>query len=560
MEIYQVNIQELKTRFEKGLLQVSSILGKPIERISRDKYYQTCYDNNIKCVNPHLIGGYRNARAEMLHNLDSSVLTNPITTNVEKVEDDFYNEEAFPTREFLQEEVKKYKKFVITTAVAKKKVNVDFLNSLKNYADRNNALILILPSDIGNSKSKDSKVVELDKKLKDISVVYKDIYLNDNLCVCSIKTSAKQLKTLRGLDRIATKKNASIIVGSTKLFENNVPTQNGNIPLRILTTGAITENNYDTDKYMSKRTAYLAEEDHTYGAVVVEIVDNTFFHMRLVEGSANNTFTDLGIEYKPDGSVTELFDTVAIFGDSHTERINKDLHNTLMDMTKKMHIDTVVLHDVFNGTSITHHDKGKALTKAIKANEDRHSLEKEGECLKAYLEDIKKHVRDIVIVKSNHDRHLDSYLEEGRYINDPVNTYVGHKLAIAYMDGEDPLRYLIENLLGLDPKCARWLKLDEKYKKYGVELSQHGSEGCCGSKGSLMQFEKGIGNCVTAHTHSAQRLRKACCVGTISELDQVYNRGGLTTWSLTICLLYSNSTKQLIHFIPDKKGNYRYTL
>lgn len=490
-------------------------------------------------------------------------LTCPIKVNSTELNnfDETFSEDDFSEeyRSELEEEVKKYSKFVVTTAVVDKPVNEKFLESIKNYAKRNEALVLILPSDIRNKKeNSDIKAMNLDPKLKDFRIVYKDLYLNKNLCLCSIKTSAKQIKTLTGLDRIATKKDASIIVASTKQFEENVPTQKGKVPLRTVTTGAITVSNYDTDRYMSKRTAYLAEEDHMFGAAVVELVDDNLFHLRVIEGSKNDTFTDLGVEYKPDGSIVYLRDNVFVMGDSHTDRLNKKLHKGLMNMVDSMSIDTVVLHDIFNATSITHHDKGKNLTRAIKALENKSSLEKEGETLKSYLEDIKEHVRNIVVVNSNHDRHLETYLEEGRYVNDPINSYTAHKLAIAYMEKKNPLKYLLEDLLGLNCHYIKWLKQDEEFNRYGVELSAHGDSGCNGAKGSLVVFEKGIGNCVTAHTHSAKRLRRACCVGVTGELDQVYNKG-MTTWSHTCLLLHSNGTKQLIHFIPDKSGNYMFT-
>ena len=85
----------------------------------------------------------------------------------------------------------------------------------------------------------------------------------------------------------------------------------------------------------------------------------------------------------------------------------------------------------------------------------------------------------------------------------------------------------------------------------------HGDKGANGSRGSIVTFERSVGNCVTGHTHAAKRLRRACCVGTVANLDQGYNEG-LTSWSRTCCICYSNGTKQLIHFIPNKKGKYSY--
>ena len=100
-----------------------------------------------------------------------------------------------------------------------------------------------------------------------------------------------------------------------------------------------------------------------------------------------------------------------------------------------------------------------------------------------------------------------------------------------------------------------WLEEDKSYRVYGVECGVHGSCGANGSRGSLAVYEKGLGNCVTAHTHSAAILRNACSVGTVGLMDMRYNKG-LSSWTRTCCLIYSNGTKQLINFIPDEKGNY----
>ena len=101
--------------------------------------------------------------------------------------------------------------------------------------------------------------------------------------------------------------------------------------------------------------------------------------------------------------------------------------------------------------------------------------------------------------------------------------------------------------------------MDEKYKVYGVECSCHGDVGACGARASLHTFEKGLGNSVTAHTHTAAIQRNVCSVGTMSLMDMGYNKG-LSNWTHTNCLIYKNGTKQLINFIPDKNGNYKCTL
>lgn len=466
-------------------------------------------------------------------------------------ENTIYTEEY---REALNDEVKNYKKFVITTAVIGKEVNKEFADALRNYAKRNNALLIALPcEDVVSRGKKAQKTLEISPDLSDFRVVFKDTYINKNLCLSSIKVSAKQINPLTGLDRLTVQNQASIIVASPKVFLRYVPNMHYDIPPALMTTGAVTVNNYDTDRYMSKRTSVLAENDHTYGAVIVEVENEKIFHFRHVQASQYNSITDMGIDYLPDGSVKPMDNTVMIMGDSHTGYHDKELHEAAMKSALRTGVDSVFLHDIFNATSVTHHDKGKGITRARKARENKLSLELELTALRNYLNIIRLQGMDVFIVPSNHDTMLLRWLESGGYIDDPQNYELGVKLAAAAVKGHDPLQYAIEEEFGYKEERVHWLKEDESCQVYGVECSIHGSVGANGSRGSLQIFEKGLGNCVTAHTHSAAIIRDAFCVGTVGVMDQGYNKG-LSSWTRTCCLIYKNGTKQLINFMPYEDG------
>ena len=474
----------------------------------------------------------------------------------EDEQEEIYTQEY---REALEDEIKKYKNFVVTTAVMGKEVNKPFLEAIKNYAKRNNALVLILPCEDVASRGKKAAPIELSNDLKDFKVIFKDTYLNRNLCLCAVKMSAKQINPLSGLDRLAVTRQASIIVASPKVFLKYIPNMHYDIPPALMTTGAITENNYDNDRYMSKRTSTLAENDHAYGAVVIEIEDDHIFHFRHVQASKEGSLTDLGIDYLPDGSIKKMKETVMVMGDSHTGYHDKELHEEVMKIAEKTNVNKIMLHDVFNGTSITHHDIGKSVTRAIKAEEGKLGLENECIAVKNYIRNIENRGMEVFIVDSNHDSHLLKYLEQGRYVTDPINHKFSLKLAVQAIEGVNPLKYAIESLLNYKSNKVHWLKTDESCKFYGVEVSSHGHRGANGSRGSLPVFEKGLGNCVTAHTHSAAILRNSYCVGTVGLMNMDYNTG-MSSWTRTCCLIYSNGTKQLINFIPNLNGDYSCTM
>lgn len=475
---------------------------------------------------------------------------------IEESKEDVYTQEY---RNAVEDEIKKYKKFVVTTAVQEKEVNKAFLRSIKNYAERNNALMLVLPCEDVASRGKEaSKNIKLSPDLADFRVIFKDTYLNKNLCLGGINVSAKQINALTGLDRMVKEREASLIVASPKVFLKYIPNMHDEIPPALMTTGAITLNNYDTDRYMSKRTSTLAENDHDYGVVLIEIENDNIFHFRQVQASKEGTLTDMGIEYLPDGSIEKLEGTVMVMGDSHVGYHDRELHEKVMELAEETNVDTIVLHDVFHGSSISHHDAKKSITRAIRAQEGRLGLEVECRAVKNYIEAIEERGFKVVIPQANHNNHLLRYLEEGRYVEDPVNLRFAASLIAPAIDKINPLQYAIESLLGFKKDTVKWLDKDKSYKVYGVELSVHGDRGANGAKGSLAAFEKGLGNCVVAHSHSAAILRKVFCVGTVGEMDMGYNEG-MSNWTRTCCLIYSNGTKQLVNFIPNSNGDYTYT-
>ena len=489
---------------------------------------------------------FKSPRYKLNLNIAESILGEP------SKEETVYTQEY---REALEDEIKKYKKFVVTTAVMGKDINKPFVEAIRNYARRNEALMLILPCEDVASRGKKANYLDISPDLRDFRVVFKDTYLNNNLCLSAIRVSAKQIQPLSGLDRITTSRNASIIVASPKVFLKYVPNMHYDIPLALMTTGAITENNYDNDMYMSKRTSMLAENDHTYGAVIIEIEDENIFHFRHVQASTYNSITDLGLDYLPDGSQKVMEDTVMIMGDSHIGYHDEELYDSVMDLAQDINVKEIVLHDIFHGSSVSHHDANKGVTNSIKAQEGRIGLELECEAVKNYLKSIVNCGMNVVVVDSNHDRHLLRFLEEGRFRNDPINYKFSLKLALAATENKNPLRYAIENLLDYSSDKVRWLEPDESFKVYGVECGVHGDRGPNGSRGSLNSYDKSLGNCVTAHSHSAAIIRKAFCVGTVGQMDMKYNRG-LSSWTRTCCLIYSNGSKQLVNFIPNKKGDY----
>jgi len=112
---------------------------------------------------------------------------------------------------------------------------------------------------------------------------------NTNICLNSIQISPTQRKPLTGLRSLVKK---TTIFGSPKLALDVVPTSNNKLPRVMMATGAITE-----PFYSKSRVGAIADNDHIFSAILVEIVNDEEYHYRPLIGNGNGEVTDIGIRY-----------------------------------------------------------------------------------------------------------------------------------------------------------------------------------------------------------------------------------------------------------------------
>ncbi|QIG66054.1 metallophosphatase domain-containing protein [Ochrobactrum phage vB_OspM_OC] len=457
------------------------------------------------------------------------------------------------TSEELDEELQKYKRFVITTAVDSKAIHQGFYESIKNYCDANEAKLLIVPCADVASRSNIIEDWAFDAILSEEIFIHNDVALNGNLIVSKIQMSAKQIKPTTGLKRILHEK-GSVVCASPKQFLEYHPNKYSGIPNALMTTGAITTGDYSSDLYMSKRTSYIAEFDHVLGAIVVEIENNQLFHFRQIQADDDGSFIDLGVRYRPDGT-TEKEHATLVLGDWHSGSTDPRVVNMINEVVNTVEIDNIVVHDLFDGLSVNHHIKNQPLKLAKRSIKQKSSLEAElSQCADDLdmLADMLGETGDIIIVKSNHDEWLSRYLDDGRFMADYENQYVAFDLARKRIeDDQDILEYAI-NTYG-EPSCASRVQYLDRQSSFvigGVELGSHGDIGTNGAKGSLDAIETAWGNAVIGHFHSAAIYRGVFRVGTSTKLKLEYTNS-ISSWTQTHCLVYDNGSRQLITLIGD---------
>jgi hypothetical protein len=448
----------------------------------------------------------------------------------------------------IQDWAKSYKKFVITSAITGCFVDKKFLSSIENYCKRNKAKLLVLTC---TDRAKSGDIEHVDKALMDL-LITGDIYLNNNLFISSIKIPAKQTDPSTTVVRIG-HKSGSVIYASPKQRLNSLATASGKLPLITLGTGAITIPDYRTDHYKVKSTEYKAEMDHIMGAIICEVKNEEFFYFRHIQAEKSGAFIDLDTKYKADGKVEKVSGGAFVLGDWHSGSTDPKAAKCWKEVSDLVKPRYIVLHDVFDGASISPHETNNLIVRARKAENNKLSLEDELEYLTKDIDMLSKWADDILVVWSNHDDWLYRYIKDGRFLNDPQNLRISFKLGSAIMDGWNPLEYATKELYKSKASNIRWLTANSSFKYAKYELACHGHIGSNGSKGSLKALERAFGKCISGHTHTSGMLRDAVQVGTSTYLELEYTKGP-SSWLQSSCVVHPNGSRQLIHCI---EGSWR---
>jgi hypothetical protein len=221
----------------------------------------------------------------------------------------------------------------------------------------------------------------------------------------------------------------------------------------------------------------------------------------------------------------------------------------------------VILHDVFDGNSISHHEMKDPFIQYGKELAGTNDLGKEIEGMMVGLEVFNK-FENVVIVRSNHDDFLDRWLKNEDWKKQP--TFKNSRLYMQLSDilleqyGKDPYRVsgVIPCLINQRYPKFKTLGRSASYKVKDWELGQHGDVGSNGSRGSLLQFRKLNTKIVVGHYHSPGRKDGAIAVGTSTKLRVGYNNGA-SSWLQSHVIIHNDGKAQHINFINGEFTTFK---
>lgn len=481
------------------------------------------------------------------------------------------------------------RRFIITWAQNNTPVHERFFRNMEKYAEYIEADIHVIAGRYQNPTSIfASKGEEFWEKrvLPYLDANRHDIHKYVSI-MSDVKIQPTAVNPMTGLQGLSAE--SSCIFGAPKMQMETIPVLEGNKPKLMLTTGSCTLSNY-TDTKSGKK----GEFHHMIGFVVVEIADNETFYVRQVTANDEGDFSDLyyrtefkgGYELQQTGTVTTQeevdgefieYDVPKIekvlvgeskvtklkkiagcvFGDLHWGHHDKALIKKSMEMLDNIKPKHVILHDVFDGHSISHHERKDPFIQYQREMDGTNSLKLEVKKMLKGLKQFKK-FKNVVIVRSNHDDFIDRWLKDvdWRKTATPKNSLEYMEYSSAILSGkakQGVIPYLINE------RFPEFNTMDRSssYKVKSWEVGQHGDIGANGSRGSLLQFRKLNTKIIVGHYHSPGRKDGAMAVGTSTHLRVGYNMGP-SSWLQTHIIIHNDGKAQHINFIDGEFTTFKY--
>ncbi len=459
-------------------------------------------------------------------------------------------------------------RYVVTSAQNMTPVHKNGLASLLIYCKVNGAQLLAIPFRYKNPTSLwSSRAASSDVWAEELRpyLIGERVRMNRNLILLAdIMTQPTSTRPLEGFETITGPQSA--IIGHPKLELTTIATPQEKLPKILTTTGTITKKNYIPSKLGKK-----GEHHHTFGACVVELEGDRFY-IRQLNMRADGSFCDLLNKY--DGSVVSHYARIPalVMGDTHVSVIDPAaVAATFVDeqsIVELLKPETLVWHDVYNGTARNHHDRKHVFRDLAKMRAGQDDVEAEVRRTVAFIEQYTPLKTKNVIVPSNHNDWLRDWVEETDPRDDPKNVMFWAETFLAVAKSEDTawtdagvsvadaFAYWGQKMLGRARGRTKFLKRGESCLIRGIEVGYHGDKGPNGSRGSRAAFGKIGVKSVIGHAHSPGITDGAYQVGTSSRLNLTYAVGSPSGWLHTHALIYPNGKRTLVSIID---GRWRLT-
>lgn len=451
----------------------------------------------------------------------------------------------------------KGKRFVFTSAQNNTDVHKKFLASLLSYCKENGSELKIgqytyNKNGFQNGVTDDDEIYYHPSLAKFFDTVKTDICKGLTWCGdLNIIPTAKN--PLTGFESY-TGENSSIIPHA-KIALQSVATPKSEECKIMYSTGTVTMHNY-----IQKKAGQIAQHEHCYGALIVEIDDGGVWHARQIQTDETGIFQDLTTIYYPDGNITCDTPINALnWGDIHAEKSDETILQVCETMLGELNPASILFHDLFDMTARNHHNRKSGHFLAAMHYQGLDSVADDIEKAKIVLERLSLPDATNYIIESNHDLALEAWLNANDYDfkADPINARIYLKLQSYIYDClADKIDYHILDFAldmsssGCGDSDYIFLNTDDSLILAGVECGFHGHLGANGARGAPTGFRKLNRPINTGHTHTAGILGQVYTAGITGSLEQGYNKGP-SSWSHSHIITYSTGFRTIVTIKGD---------
>ena len=449
------------------------------------------------------------------------------------------------------------KVLLVTTAQNKTSINKDFLNNLVAYRDYitkelgKEAEIVVIPSRYRNPTNniEDDKTKAEDWWEDEVNnyLFYGKLNLGDVLISCDSHIAPTAKSPLDGYEILASEKH--LVLGHSKVHWKTLP-RFRKTPLRTMcTTGYITSKNYSKSK-----AGNVAHENHCYGFVVVELKDKDVCYIpRNVKVKSDGSFIDI-VNSVSESKVSRINSSLGfIYGDLHARYVNRDFLNETKKIVELLNPEKSVIHDALDSSTMNPHEAKDMFIQRQKIIQGKHLIEEEiTECLDL-IEEVKNSCKETYVIESNHDIFLCRHINDAQWKRDLHNSPA--YLKYAYIQQTVDLTkygnifgYLVNERFNSE---VSYVKMGDSLYIGDYQCGQHSDFGANGSKGSTKGFGRMNLKLIGGHSHSPMLYNNVTTVGVTCNLEQHYNRKGLSSWAYAHSVVHNNGKNQLLVFNDD---------
>ena len=363
---------------------------------------------------------------------------------------------------------------------------------------------------------------------------------------------------LSGLESYAG--SASAIFPHAKIALESVPVLGDREPKFLYTTGAVTQRNY-----IAKKEGLKGEFHHQYGALLVEVdLQTGHWWCRQLNATDDGAFMDLDRRIEG-GRITGGHRLLAInWGDVHASEIDPQVR-ALNWGVKGCTLDVLrperqFMHDLFSMRSRSHHE-AKSLAKRYEKWSGAtvasafESVESEVGVTATLLELAARDWCETIVVSSNHDRHLDRWLDEADYKQDLPNAEYFLHMQLARLqqlrvnqEGWDALAWAIEEVTDCAALGVQFLPRDATFligpPGHEISCGGHGDEGPNGARGNPSNLSRMAMRANYGHIHSACIRHGGMWAGVCNR--RLSYAHGPSSWSVSHILTLANAKRQML--------------